>query len=267
MIGVVLRLELRRSRSIAIGLGAIVLLYGAFIAGFYPVIRDNAKLIDDYMAVFPKGIMAAFGLEGTLSNHGVFFNTYIGSMLWPIVAAIAATILGTRQVAADLDRGFIELPMATRIDRVRYLATGIAGQIIVLAALSLAVVAAMVLVGAVVGAGFDAVRFLMVVPLLFLFACALGGIATLLSVVTLSRQISAGVVAGGLLVMYLLDAVSRLQADLDWLGVPSVFRYLRSTSAIDEGVMPLGPMALFGAIAAMTWGLAVLQFRSRDLVA
>jgi len=188
-------------------------------------------------------------------------------MLWPIVAAIAGTILGTRQVAADLDRGFIELPMATRIDRVRYLGTGVAGQVIVLAALSLAVMAGVLVVGAIVNAGFDEGRFLMEVPLLFLFACALGGIATLLSVVTLSRSISAGVVAGGLLAMYLLDAVSKLQADLDWLGTVSVFRYLRSTSAIDLGVMPLGSIALFGAIAIVTWGLAVWIFRRRDLVA
>ena len=170
-------------------------------------------------------------------------------------------------MAADLDHGFIELPLATRIDRVRYLATGVAGQVIVLAALSLAVMAGVLVVGAIVDAGFDNARFLMEVPLLFLFACAVGGVATLLSVVTLSRGISAGVIAGGLLVMYLLDAVSRLQADLDWLGTVSVFRYLRSTSAIGLGVLPLGAMALFGAIAVLTWGLAVWLFRRRDLVA
>jgi ABC-type transport system involved in multi-copper enzyme maturation permease subunit len=267
MIGVVLRLELRRSRSLAVWLCVVVLVYGAFIAAFYPFIRDNAKLLDDYMAVLPKGMLAAFGLEGGLSNHGVFFNTYIAGMLWPIVAAIAGIILGTRMAAADLDRGFIELPLATRIDRVRYLATGVIGQILVLGALSLAAVGGMLVVGVVVGAGFDAGRFLMEVPLLFLFACALGAIATLLSVITLSRAGSAGVVAGGLLAMYLLDAVSRLQADLDWIGTPSAFRYLRSTSAIDLGVMPLGPMALFGAIAVAAWGVAVWRFRTRDLVA
>jgi ABC-2 type transport system permease protein len=267
MIGVVLRLELRRSRSLAIWLGVIVLAYGAFIAAFYPVIRDNSKLLDEYMAVFPKALLSAMGMEGTLANHAIFFNTYIASMLWPIVAAIAGTILGTRQVAADLDHGFIELTLATRIDRVRYLATGVAGQVIVLAALSLAVMAGVLVVGALVNAGFDDARFLMEVPLLFLFACAVGGAATLLSVVTLSRGISAGVIAGGLLAMYLLDAVSMLQADLDWLGTVSVFRYLRSTSAIDLGVLPLGAMALFGAIAVLTWGLAVWLFRRRDLVA
>jgi ABC-type transport system involved in multi-copper enzyme maturation permease subunit len=267
MTGVVFRLELRRSRSLAIWLGVVVFAYGAFVGGFYPVIRDNSKLLDEYMAVFPKPMLAAFGMDGTLSNHGTFFNTYIGSMLWPIVAAIAAAILGTRMAAADLDRGFIELPLATRIDRGRYLATGIAGQVLILAGLAILSVAGVIGVGAIVGAGFDTGRFLMEVPLLFAFACALAGITTLLSVVTLSRAISAGVLAGGLLAMYLLDAVSKIEADLDWIGTLTFFRYVRTTSAINLGVAPWSEMALFATIAVVTWALAVWIFRRRDLVA
>ena len=267
MIGDVVRLELRRSRSLAVWLGLVVLLYGAFIATFYPVVRDNVKLLDQYMAVFPKPLMAAFGLEGSLSDHGVFFTTYIGSMLWPVVAAMAGGILGTRTVAADLDRGFLELPLATRIDRVRYLTGAIVGQILVLAVLALAVMAGILAVGAVVGAGFDAGRFLLEAPLLFVFGCAVAALATLLSVVTLSRGMSAGIVAATLLAMYLLDAVSRFEAGLDWLGVPSAFRYLRSTSAIDQGVAPIGELALFGILAIVLWSVAVWLFRTRDLVA
>jgi hypothetical protein len=259
--------ELRRSRSLAIWLVLVALLYSAVMGAFYPVIRDNVKLLDDYMAIFPKPLLAAFGMSGSMADHGVFFNTYVGSMLWPIVAAIAAVILGTRTVAADVDRGFIELPLATRIDRVRYLGAAIAGQILVLLVLSLATVGGVLVVGAVVGAGFDAVRFLIEVPLLFLFGCALAGVTTLLAVVTLSRGISGGVIAGGLLAMYLLDAVSRIDAGLDWLGAFSAFRYLRSTSAIDRGMAPVGEFALFGAIALATWTVAILAFRRRDLVA
>lgn len=265
MTGDVIRLEIRRSRSLAIWLGIVVVLYGAFIAAFYPVVRDNMKLIDEYMAVFPKPLMAAFGLGGSLSNHGVFFTTYIGSMLWPVVAAMAGAILGTRTVAADLDRGFLELPLATRIDRVRYLAAAIVAQVGVIAVLSVAVMAGILLVGSIVGAGFDAGRFLLEVPLLFLFGCAVTAFATLLSVITLSRGVSAGVVAATLLAMYVSDAVSKFAANLDWLGAISAFRYLRSTSAIDQGVMPVGEMALFGIVAVAMWSIAVWVFRTRDL--
>jgi ABC-2 type transport system permease protein len=170
-------------------------------------------------------------------------------------------------VAADLDRGFIELPLATRIDRIRYLAAAIAGQIVVLATLAMATVGGVLVVGLVVNAGFDVGGFLMELPLLFLFACAIAGVATLLSVVTLSRGVSAGVVAGGLLAMYLLDAISKIDPDLDWLGAVSAFRYLRSTGAIDQATLPVGELVLFGAIAVATWALALWIFRRRDLIA
>ncbi|HEX7951256.1 MAG TPA: ABC transporter permease subunit [Candidatus Limnocylindrales bacterium] len=267
MIGLALRLELRRSLWFAAWLGIILLVYGAFIAGFYPIIRDNTKLLDQYMALLPKPFLAALGMEGSLANHATFFNTYIASMVWPIVAAIGGAFIGTRMTAADVDRGFIELPLATRIDRPSYLLAGIAGQVLVMAMLSLTAVAGVLVVGAIVGAGFDAPRFLLEVPLLFLFGCAIAAITTLLSVITLSRTIAAGTIAGSLLAMYLLDAVSKLQADLDWIGVLSLFRYLRSTSAIALGVLPASEMALFGAISVVAWALAVWIFRKRDLIA
>ena len=267
MSSIILRLELRRSRSLALGLLAVTILYGGLVGAIYPILRDNARLLDEYMAVFPKAVLAAFGMTGSLADHGVFFNTYIGSMLWPIVAAMAAGVLGTRTVAADLDRGFIELPLATRIDRIRYLGAAIAGQAVVMAGLAIATVGAVLGLGSLVGAGFDPARFLLEIPLLFVFGCALAGISTLLSVLTLSRGVSAGIVAGGLLAMYLLDAVSQLETSLDWLGVLSPFRYVRTTETIDGGLLPIGALAMFAAIAVATWGLALWVFRRRDLVA
>jgi ABC-2 type transport system permease protein len=267
VIGTALRLELRRSRSLATWLAIVVLLYAGVIAAFYPVIRDNVGVLEDYMKVFPQPLLAAFGMEGNLADHAVFFNTYLGSMLWPIVAAIAGAVMGTRTVAADLDNGFLELPLATRLSRTAYLAAAIGGQLAVLAVLSFLTVATVLVVGAAMAAGFDAGRFLLGVPSLFLFACAVSGVATLLSVVTLRRGLSGGVVAGILLVMYLLDAVSKFRADLDWLGTLSAFRYLRSTSAIDQGVLRPGDLGLFAAVALAAWILALWLFRRRDLVA
>jgi len=267
MMASVFRLELRRSRGLAVWLGLVIVLYSGVIAAFYPVIRDNVKVLEDYMRVFPQPMLAAFGMEGSLADHGVFFNTYLGSMLWPIVAAIAGAVLGTRTVAADLDSGFLELPLATGIDRTRYLAAAIAGQLLVLATLAVLAIAAVLIAGALAGAGFDAGRFLLTVPVLFLFACAVAAVASLLSVVSLRRGLSAGVVAGALLAMYLLDAVSRFDADLEWLGAFSAFRYLRSTSAIDEGVLRYGDLAVFAVVALVCWSLAIWLFRRRDLVA
>ena len=114
MTGLTLRLELRRSRTIAVGLAVVVLVYGGMIAALYPILLANTTAIEDYLKLFPKEFMAAFGMTGSLADPGIFFTTYIGSFLWPIVGAIAAIVLATRPTAADAERGWADLSSRRR---------------------------------------------------------------------------------------------------------------------------------------------------------
>jgi hypothetical protein len=114
------RLELRRNRMLTFWLAVAVGGYGALMGLMYPVLKANDMVMQDYLKTFPKEFLAAFGMTGSLSDPGVFFTTYISSWLWPIIAAAAGLIVGTRAVAADLDRGFLDLPLSTRLSRVRY---------------------------------------------------------------------------------------------------------------------------------------------------
>ena len=98
------------------------------------------------METFPQEFLAAFGMTGSLSDPGVFYTTYISSWLWPIMAAVLALLLGTR-VAADLDRGFLDLPLATPMSRVRYLAASIVGQAVAMAVLAVATVGGVWVIG------------------------------------------------------------------------------------------------------------------------
>lgn len=96
MTALTFRLELRRSRMLALWLTVVVLAYGGIIAGMFPILQDNSKLLEDYMKILPKELLAAFGMSGTLTDPGVFFSTYIGSFLWPVIAAMGAIVLATR---------------------------------------------------------------------------------------------------------------------------------------------------------------------------
>ncbi|OGN84429.1 MAG: hypothetical protein A2X23_11490 [Chloroflexi bacterium GWC2_73_18] len=267
MIAPALRLELRRSRALVGGLVLVVVGYGGFMAAFYPTLAKNTAALDEYLKILPREFLVAFGMEGSLADPGVFFTTYVGSWLWPIVAAIAAIVLATRVSAADTDRGWIELPLATPLSRTRYLLIAIAVQAIALALLAVAAVAAVVGVGAISGAGFDAGRFFLVTPLAFAFACTIAAVTTLLGVVTMSRGAASGAVAGGLIAMYLLDIVAKIEPSLDALGALSAFRYFRPTPIIDRGEFPFGDLALFSVVAVAAWAASLWAFRRRDLIA
>ena len=261
-----LRLELRRNRSLAIWLAVSLGGYAAIMGLMYPILKANDALMLQYMNTFPKEFLAAFGMTGVLSDPGVFFTTYISSWLWPIIAAAAALILGTR-AAADLDRGFLDLPLSTRITRVRYLAASIAGQFIVMTMLAAVTVLGLWGAGLVVGAQFDLVRFAMAGVLSLAFGCAIAGAATLAAVVTLSRGSASGIVGGVLIVMYLVFVVGQVSPDWAWLGPVSAWNHFPTTAVIDEGALPVGDLVLFLSIAVGGWVTALWAFRRRDLAA
>jgi ABC-2 type transport system permease protein len=267
MTGLTFRLELRRSRMVAFWMAVIVLAYGGIIAAMYPILEENAQAFEDYMAIFPKEFLAAFGMTGSLSDPGVFFTTYIGSMLWPIVAAIAAIIMATRPLAADVERGWAEIALGTPLTRGRLLVASIASQALVLAMLAVASVAGVLLISPLVGAAFDAGRFAAAAVIMWLFGCAIAGITSLVAAVTLSRSIAGGLVAGVLILMYLMNIVAQVQVDLAWLADFGAFKYLVTTELIDSGVVPWASIAIFAVVAAGGWVASLLVFRRRDLLA
>jgi ABC-2 type transport system permease protein len=266
MIRTTLGLDLRRSRMLTLWLMVVVVLYGGFIAWFYPIVRDNSAAVESYLKLMPKEFMAAFGMSGSLADPGVFYSAYVGSMIWPIVAAIAAIILGTR-LAADADRGFLDLPLGTGLSRPQYLMAAIVEQVVVLAVLALGVVGGFLAFGWMVGAGFDAGRFLPTIPLSFAFGAAIAGVTTVLAAATLNRSLTAGIVGGVLVAMYLVQVVVQIQPGLTWLASFSAFHHLQMIQLIDVGTLPWDSLGLLTAVAVVGYLAAFVVFRRRDLAA
>lgn len=263
----VFALELRRSRSLLFWLAVTSIVYAGMMALYYPRLSSNVAAIDEMLKMFPKEMLAAFSIEGNLTDQGTYFNVYVFSMVWPIVAAIGAILLATRTVGADLEKGFLELSLATPVTRSRYLLAGIANQVVALAALAALTVVSIVALGPLIGVSFDVGRFAVVGLLSFGFGAAIAAATTLIAVVTLSRGIAGGVVAGGLVLMYLAQTVSKLAPDASSISYLSLFRYLAPAPVINEGTIPGGDLAVFGAVAIGCWALAVVLFRRRELVA
>jgi ABC-2 type transport system permease protein len=261
------RLELRRSRSLAIWLVVSLAAYGALMGAMYPVMKSNDDLIKQYMNTFPKEFLAAFGISGVLSDPGTFYTTYIASWLWPIIATAAALLLGTRVVAADLDRGFLDLPLSTPLSRVRYLGTNIVAQVLVMATLAAAAVLGIWLAAAATGNVFDLGRFALAGVLSFAFGCAIAGPTTLLSVTTLSRGRAAGIVGGVVFAMYAVFVVTQLSKDWAWIAPISAWGHFQTRALIDNGVIPVGDVLLFATVALVGWVAALWAFHRRDLAA
>jgi ABC-2 type transport system permease protein len=264
----IVRLELRRSRTLIGWLVFTLVAYGGIMAIFYPRMRENGEEFSRLLTLWPKELLAAFGMttETNLGDAGAFFNVYLGSLIWPIVAAIGAILLATRPTAADVERGWSEVSLATPVSRTGQLASAIAVQAVAMAILAVALVAGVLVVGALVGAGFDAGRFVLAAAVAFVYACAVAAVTTLLGATTLSRGVAGGLVAGALLGMYLLQAVSQIEPSVEWVKYLSAFHYYDATAIVDSGTVALGDVAVFGAVAALAWSLAAIVWRRRDVL-
>ena len=120
-----LRLELRRSRTLLVWLGLVTAAYAGFITVFYTNIVENAEAFQEVLALYPREMMVAFGIEGDFADPGVFLGGYVYNFLWPLIASAAAIVLATR-VGADADRGFLDIALTTPIARRMYLVGSIA---------------------------------------------------------------------------------------------------------------------------------------------
>lgn len=259
-------LELRRGRMLVLWVGLVCILYAGGITLFYPTILESAAEYEKLLEIYPKDLMAAFGMEGSIGDPGTFLNGYVFQFLWPLVAAIVAIILATR-VAADADTGFLDLPLSTRLPRLRYLVSTIAGQVVALAVLAAMTVGAIILVDLTIEPNFATDRLLLAGVHSLAFGLAIAGITTFLTIVFLDRGKAGGLAAGILIVMYLLNILAAISPDMTDLGRISAFRYFTLKTLIDTGAYPLADSLLHVTAAIGGWVLALWAFRRRDLSA
>ena len=259
-------LDLRRGRMLVLWGGVVAVLYAGGITLFYPSILENAAAYEELLKVYPKELMAAFGMEGSIGDPGTFLNGYVFQFLWPLLAAIVAILLATR-LAADAETGFLDLPLSTRLPRLRYLTAAIAGQVLAMAALAALMIGAIVAVDLFIEPDFPIDRLVLSGVHALLFGLAIAGVSTLLAVIFLDRGKAGGLAAGILIAMYLLNVLALLSADIAELGRLSAFRYFDLKPLIDAGSYPLADSLLYLAVALAGWLLALWAFRRRDLAA
>lgn len=260
------RLEFRRGRMLILWVGLVSMLYAGIITAFYPTILENAAEFEKMMAIYPKELMAAFGITGSLGDPGTFVNSYIFQFLWPLVAAIAAILLATR-IAADATSGFLDLPLSSRLPRLRYLGATTASQVVSLAALSAMTIAAIVIVDAFIEPDFDIGRLALAGVHAFVLSLAIAGVTSVFAVLLLDRGRAGGLAAAILILMYLLNVVAQLSPDLADLARLSAFHYFDLKPLIDTGAYPAGDSAIYLAVAVLGWIATFVLFRRRDLAA
>ena len=266
MTAIAFRLELRRSRLLVLGLAAIGAIYGGFISLFYANVVDNAAAFQSIVDLYPKELLQAFGVDGDLAAPGVYLGGNVFNFLWPLLAAIGGITLATR-VAGDADRGFLDILLTTPLPRIRHLALSIAVQLMGLTLTAAAMIGGILLADLAIAPSFPTERLVLSLVLCVALGMAIAGPTTFLAVRLLDRGRAAGIVAGTLVVMYLLQVIAQLAPASEALATVSLFRYFTVRELIDGGPFPIGDALVLAGTGVVGWALALLDFRGRDIAA
>jgi ABC-2 type transport system permease protein len=212
----------------------------------------------------PEAMITALGYDQITSGAGYTQATFFG-LIGFVLFAIAGIGWGAHAGGGEEESGRLELDLAHSISRTSYALQAMLTLILkflLLGGVSYGVIAAL---NGPSELDLDTLRLLGAVGSL----TALGTLiaATALAGGIMTGRTSFGVAAGTVVTVggYVLNAVSNLVDDLEWLQVFSPYSWAFGTPPLIDGPDITGVIALVGAICVAGL-IAVLSLRARDVV-
>lgn len=265
MILVELRRELHDLRWGSIGYGLGLAIYVLIMIFFFPTVRDNAAVYQNMLDAYPKALREIFGIEDMTTLPG-FIGAEVLSLIWPIVVAVFAITAAAGFVAGEIERGTVDLWLSVPVRRWRLLTGKFLGLALALGSVVLATIVGLVVGAPLVGESLSVTGLCALAVILYVFALAVAGIATLLSSL-LSERGKAGGLAGLLILLsYLAWVVAGLSKRWDWLRFVSIFSAFDPRPALADGVLNMLHIAVLLAVTLASMCAALLVFERRDMV-
>jgi ABC-2 type transport system permease protein len=221
---------------------------------------DMAALIES----LPEALVDALDYDQITTGAGYTQATFIG-LIGFVLLSIAAIAWGSALGGGHEESGRLELDLVHRISR-----TGFVAEALLTLLVKLLVLCA-VAVGLILGLngpselGLDPVNTVWAMASLFALVFAIGSVSLAGGLVRGKK--SAGVAAGAAVTVlsYVMNAVSGLVADLEWVGSLSPYVWAFGNSPLTEGVDAVG-LGLLAGLAALSATVSFVALRRRDIL-
>ena len=253
-----------RSRSTAIiAWGASLFILAAYLVALHDAFVSQQEQYLSLISAYPPELMAAFGGSADLFTPSGFLNFTFFSYATVLLGFLAIS-LGSGMLAADEERGRLELVAAYPINRRSIFAARVLAVL-----LGIALILCVSWLGFVLfisGTGLEkvsaaqiALPHLELLVLMFFFF----SLALLLSQVLPTRGAASGVAIALLLASYVLKVLLELDDSLASVEKFSPLHYIKGGYAID-GLNPAWILGLLG-VGLLLLLLAAWRFERRDL--
>lgn len=267
MLRLILRTIKDRKISILIfclgGLG-----FAEMYIAMFPQIRDQAEKMSQLFEAYPEEFMKIFGLD----KNSLVFDTIekflaveLFSIVFPILLFALLIGWGGSAIAGEIDKGTMGFLLSKPLSRTKiFLAKYFAGVI------NLVILIAVVILGIIPLAKVHNVAYLgenyaTVSILSFLLGLAVLSVSMFLSTLFNDKGKVYFVTAGIIVLMYVLDIISKLKENLADLKFGSFFYYFDYNNALLNNKLEIESVLVFMAVTIVFTSLGVWWFNRRDV--
>lgn len=256
---------MREQRRPLLAWGAAGVLLVVAYAAVWPSFRSSSEQYAAVINAMPAAYRALFTVGASdLSTPAGYLGVEFLSMVGPIVLIGYGIAAGAGVLAADEERGTLELLAARPVTRVRMYAERALAMLVCVALLGAAVWLAQVVAGSMASMGIAAGRVLAAVGGLTMLGWIFGAVAFAVGAAT-GRPGAARAVAAGLAVLaYLANGLADLASGLRGLRPWSPFHWVLGGDPLVNG-LGADHVAYLLLVAAVALVVGALPFVRRDL--
>ena len=256
----ILRLEsTKRIRSSVVLVGVFALL-SAFYFSVYPGFAEEAE---DVAEAFPDWMFDFFGLDALHTVEG-FIAAEIYSFFWVLLVGIYFAYIGAGMIAGEVRSREIDLTLSNPISRESVMLQKVASLWLPLVVLNVGIPIIVFVGSVVIGEGMNPVALAMVhlLSIPYLLVCA--GIGLVLSVMLDRVRTARSSALGVILLLWLVEGVSNLDSDTEWIGHLTPSRYYDETAILvreEYAVVDAGILLVAFVVLVL---IATIIFARRD---
>jgi ABC-2 type transport system permease protein len=243
---------------------ALIGVFAVLAVMYFSIFPEFSESAVDIEAVISDSAFEAFGTESYNTIEG-FIAAEMYSFFWVLLIAIYFAYVSAGTIAGDIESRKMDLTLSNPVSRESVVAQKVAALWVPLVALNVAV-PAIVYVGSV---GIDepinpvalAMVHLLSVP--YLLVCA--GIGLVASVLFDRARTAQGVALVAVFVLWLVDTISTLDPDAEWLGQFTPSRYYDETDILVNEVYAFFDAAILLVAFVLLVLVATGLFVERDI--
>lgn len=256
----------RKISLIAYSIG--VAIFTEMYVAIFPSFADQQDVFDELLEAYPDEMFEVLGLEKatfSLSELEPWLATEQFSLVWPIMAVIFAVSFGGAQIASEIEKGTIEVPLAQPIARTRlFLGRYLAGLAHILVFVLISVFAAIPL-AAIHGIDYQLPNYFSMAALALLFATAVFSLSMLASSIFSEKGKSNFAVGGLIILMYVINIISAFLESLENLKYFSFFHYYDFSAALIDNSLDATGLLVFAGVSLVAVALGLVLFNRRDI--